>query len=344
MRSIFKAFSFLLMIVSAACGRINESKESVITIAIDECTLVDCDEFPSIFFSDDYIISMFDDILLDSKTLIIKSGNNLYGVDVSNGHFTTRFSYIGNGPKEYIQLWDFCVKDEDVLLYDIDKKNILRYSKEGRFVSETPLDSDASANPFQYIFPLDDSLFVGKRIYGMPDVPELSVYDSDFNYRRQVGEMKLKSGIRLWREFYPGSDRDVLFARYFSNDILSIRKDSVLCKYQVDFGRYSFDDNMYQDEYECIEQLNRHENRYASLISNLYEDEKTFAFQFVKQGDKYLTVFNRNDGCSKTLKFTSAEMHIEQVIFGKGNIAYVFFSDEESNGGYYVIHLNRIIK
>lgn len=332
---------FVLAIVTTSCGRAIQTKDAMISVEIDNCKVIDCDEFPRICFSEEFIFSMYDDIQFDDgAVLYLRTGNNLFAIDAQNGHVITRFSNIGNGPEEYIQLWDFCLVSDGVLLYDIDKKCILKYSKDGRFISSASLGRDANSSPFQYIFPLNDSLFIGKRIYGMPDVPELSIYSSNFEFVKPIGEFILKSGIRLWRELYTGSDQDILYTRYFSNKITGIKNDSVFCKYSIDFGKYSFDDTLYKDEYECIEQLNKHESRYASLVSNLYEDRQTFVFQFVKQGSKYLTIFKKTANKSMTYKFTSKIDDIEQVIYmGDGN-AFVFFSNEKNNGGYYHVKLN----
>ena len=166
-------------------------------------------------------------------------------------------------------------------------------------------------------------------------IPELSVYDNNFQYVKDLGQHELRSGIQLWRQLFHGSDGDILYNRYFYNDILSYSSDSLRIKYTVDFGSHTMSNQeSMQDEYDCIEYLNAHQDKFASMISNIEETSRTFSFQFSFDANRYITIFDKNNKKSETYSFRSDEYYIQQLYCHDGKI--LVFALPEKEGGFLI--------
>lgn len=282
----------------------------------------------------DVQLGMIEDAWVKDTLLMLFSNNALHAFSIHTGKRTMSFSRQGRGPWEYVRIWD-CGSDENgVYLYDIDGKQMLFFSWEGTPRSVVTFSEQSADKPFQSLIrtPWGNG-YVGKRIYGMPDVPELSSYDEHFQYMSPVGACTLRSGIKLWRQLYHGSDRDILYNRYFSNDILSLTRDSVAVKYTVSFPRRNIPEM--DDEYEAVELLGRKDAPYAVIMNQLEETDDHFGFQFAAESNRYYAVYDKLSGnCKVYLPVVSSQD--VQTVFLKNNTLFVIASNESGCNIYQV--------
>ena len=74
---------------------------------------------------------------------------------------------------------------------------------------------------------------------------------------------------------------DILYTRYFKNEIYTVSSNEMRIKYSIDFGPRTLKQlEDVTDEYEALQLFNL-SNHKASFLSNVYEDEKSVAFFFI---------------------------------------------------------------
>ncbi|MGM9738975.1 MAG: 6-bladed beta-propeller [Candidatus Cryptobacteroides sp.] len=269
--------------------------------------------------------------------ILVKSGNDLFLFNEKTNSVTAKFGRLGRAKDEYTFISDFGY-DKDagqVYLYDMNSKRINWYSPAGEFIDTVGVTDQASRKPFSTIVKYGDH-YIGKRVFGMPGVPEMSLYDEDFNFVRAISpELLLRSGIDLGKQFTCNEEGEVLYNRYFSNEVLSVTPDSVSVKYIVDFGDYNVPDENFGDEYEIIDYVNSDAvKECATLISNICERGHYLSFAFILKPGRYcLCIYDKTTDKSRTLIVSDPEYEVSQII-PAGDFAFVFF--ENPAGGSYI--------
>jgi len=245
-------------------------------------------------------------ILFVEGQYIIQCRNKVLSFDLKTGEQKRSFSEQGRAKTEFIHLWDTWVEDTLVCMYDMNTKKILRYDLNGNFFDVVSITAKAEDNPFQCLAKIVGEYYVGKRIYsGMEDI-ELNLYDKNFEFVKEIGDLKIESGIYLGYPFFVYSPTEVLYHRYLYNDIYAIDdKQNVTVKYYVDFGENNVPLNPnLKDEYDRIDFVNKSKKDYATLVSNIYESEKYFCFRFVCERGKCLGVYDKSSGGAASFVFT----------------------------------------
>ena len=253
---------------------------------------------------------------------IVKAGKVLYGIDWSTGEVKTRYSRQGRASDEYLSLWAAGADSGLVYIYDMNGKKILFYSADGDFLRSCSLMETSSENPFQEAVRLNDSLYVGKRIYRAGDICELSLYDKDFRYVRDIGDFRLRSGIYMGSPFYRVSDNNILYCRYMLNDIYRLTADTLSVAYRIDFTDKSIPRlKRFKDEYEIIDFVNGVPGKYAGCVSDIYETPEYFCFTFLSDSRQWYAVYDRASGESRVYDLSVPEgMELEKVITADGKV------------------------
>ena len=149
---------------------------------------------------------------------------------------------------------------------------------------------------------------MGKRAYGGMEDCELNLYDKNFEFVKEIGDLKIKSGIYIGYPFFVYRPSEILYYRYFYNNIYAIDdKQNVSVKYYIDFGENNMPfDLSWRDEYDCIDFINSSEEDYAILVSNIYESDKYFCFRFLWKKKKCLGVYDKSNGKTASFMFDSS--------------------------------------
>lgn len=239
---------------------------------------------------------------------VVQCKNKVLLFDAQTGAQKTSFSGQWGPDAQFVGLLDTWVEGDTICMYDMNRKQIFRYNFNGNAVDVKFVACDAKNNPFQYLAKMGENYYMGKRVYGGMEDSELNLYNKNFEFVREVGDLKIKSGIYICCPFFVYRPNEILYYRYFSNDIYVIDdKQNVSVKYYVDFGENNMPVNpKWQDEYDCIDFINNSKENYAILVSNIYESDKYFCFRFSFDGEKCLGVYDKSSGKTASFVFVSS--------------------------------------
>ena len=170
-----------------------------------------------------------------------------------------------------------------IYIYDINTKKVIWSTIDGRFVSYEKVTDKAEKSPFSMFIRFDDSYYIGKRVFGIGEIPELSLYDEHFNYLKPIEpKLRLRSGLHMGKSFSLDSNGQVLYNQYFSNRILAVSISGISVQFVIDFGKFSFPNvEKYKDEYEIIEAINSSPRKYATYVHNFIDSDRFFSFAFL---------------------------------------------------------------
>lgn len=239
---------------------------------------------------------------------VVQGKNEVLLFDAQTGNLKTSFSGQWGMDARFGGFLDSWVEGDTVCVYDMSRKLIFRYNFNGDVIMVRFVDCKAEDRPFQCLAKTVGDYYVGKRVYsGMEDV-ELNLYDKNFKFVKEIGDLKIKSGIYICCPFFVYRPNEILYYRYFSNDIYAIdNNQNVSVKYHVDFGENNIPVNPnWIDEYDCIDFINSSKKNYAMLVSNIYESDKYFCFRFGFDGEKCLGVYDKLNGKTASFVFVTS--------------------------------------
>lgn len=261
---------------------------------------------------------------------LINSMGNLYLYEFNSNSITTKYSRTGRAEHEYSSITDFGYENGLVYIFDMNTKKILWFTIDGKYEKIANINPKVSSNPFCFIKGINEQIYIGKRVYSGDKTPALSLYNSsDLTYIKDVcTELFLRSGIMFFNPFFRGSDDDILYYDYFSYNIYSITPKSERIKYILDFGKFNLPNpENFVDEYAIIDELNNSNKRYATLISNIYEDQSVLSFMFiVKEGKVCTARYNKHNKKTDVWNISDKNYSILQIV-PTNKTTYIFIED-----------------
>lgn len=312
MRKCLIVFVILSCIIGCKHFEKNNA-EKIIHINLDKIHKIDSREcyLKQICLTDNGKPALVDEvkkILLVEDQYIIQCRNNVLAFDAQTGIRKMSFSGQGRAQAEFIHLWDTWMEHQVICIYDMNGKKVLRYNLNGNLLEAISVSDKASSHPFQALAKAHDDHYVGKCVYSGPETTELALYDKNFEFVKEIGNLKLESGIYLGYPFFVYRANEVLYYRYLYNDIYAIDdKQNVKVKYYIDFGENNVPLNPdLKDEYNRIDFVNNSKKNYATLVSNIYESDKYFCFRFAFDGEKCLGVYDKSRGQTAAFVFVSS--------------------------------------
>lgn len=328
-----------LLLIVAACQQQEQEKYEIIQPDLEKIQTVSLHDYESISLDSTRFIGRIKRIIFYQEYLLLQSGEELYGYNRKDGSFLTSFSDIGRSEGEYISLLGVWIEKGKVAMYDYDAQKILYFNLHGDFLDEKRLMN--GVNAFQQLCPLDTG-YVGRRTYSNGEVPELSFYDRNGKYIKSIGERYLNSGIIINYPFY-ASEEAVLYSPYFRNQIEEISPGLCTIKYLVDFKRYNFFNDSNVDEFELLWELGKGK-RVATCISNIYESDKYFCFQFLLNGlGARYCVYDRNLKIAKVFSFDDESYSVDSMHTFDDRVN-IFVRMENDSVHYYTMPLGTLFK
>lgn len=263
--------------------------------------------------------------------------DKVLSVNVNTGKQIAEYSRKGRANNEYLSAWNIGFEDDMVYIYDMNSKKVMYFTCNGelKYNKATPLNTQGK--PFQQMISYKDNQYIGQRVYGVGDIPELSVYDSTFTYIADVGDFILRSSNSFGSRFCKNHKGEVLFNRAFLNDIYEVQDGSATIRYIIDFGEYAIPDlNGFTDEMEIIQFINSGQNmEFATMISNIHDSEDYLCFSFLLRtnglpAEKALCIYNKKNGEAKSYRFESGDRTVQHIVIDN-DIVYVFQDNEEGD-------------
>lgn len=324
MRKYLIVFVILSCIISCKRSEKSDTK-TIIPIDLEKMHKIDiygenAEQICLVDNGESVLVDEVKKILFIEGQYIIQGRNKILAFDAQNGVCKMAFSGQGRARDEFISLWDTWIEGKNICIYDMNGKKILRYDLNGNLSEIISIADKVSNYPFQVLAKMGGGYYVGKRVYGsVKHNIELNLYDKNFEFVKEIGDLKIESGIYLGYPFFVYTPSEILYYRYLYNDIYSIDdKQNVTVKYYVDFGKNNVPLNPnLKDEYDRIDFVNNSKKNYATLVSNIYESDKYFCFRFLCEQGKCLGVYDKSSGEASSFVFTpsSSESLVDVYVF-----------------------------
>jgi len=202
-----------------------------------------------------------------------KSMNNVIIFD-KKGKYINQIHNIGQGPKEYESAIDFCIDETNndlVLLCDRPYK-VMRFSKDGEFINEKIFSE------FKTAITMDSGYFFCE----LSDHPkyEIECLDREFNpvYSRLTKQKNVTNSCYSGGKSLVKS-KDICYSRRFDTSIYYLLKDSIVKKYELDFGKFKAPMDL-AHENDCKKFFSTiRDNKYIYSITNMVESERYMLFK-----------------------------------------------------------------
>ncbi len=272
-------------------------------------------------------------VLAHNDKYIINVGNTIYAFNSTTGESVASYASVGKANNEYIQNSQMWIKDELLHIFDWQSSKVLIFDLSGKHIETLMLSKSFKDNRFSKIIPFNDR-YVGIRTFagGVPEVAEVAFYNKDYLFEKDIDLGIKRSSIGLHMPLAKGSNGDMLYNRYFMPEIHSIDTiGNTAVKYYIDFLENSIPASSFKDELEIINHLSNNEDRYAGLISNIYESERYLCFTYLYQGSVIVFIYDRNSGKSKQLELVNGILSLKSTQFYDDKLL-LFIENENSTG------------
>lgn len=268
----------------------------------------------------------------------IIDNNNIYLLDYKNqkflkfdleGNFINSIGKKGKGPKEYLEIRDFCITDN--FIYTLDYGKINCYNKnEGNFVNSFQIKNTYGFNPNSFIVYDPQYFFLWTsnpdvwdknkgEYYRMRKIVNGSVVKEYFKYTYSTSD-----DTRFYKN---GDESYYLMPIDGEYKIYKLFRDSIFTSFKLDFGKNAL-------QPEEIDKLRKSKIRNAYLksnsfksISDILETNDYIFFKCIGPGSKrYEGLINKKTG---------------RVNFGRWDYKrspFFFYSDGKYLYGYYEPH------
>lgn len=266
--------------------------------------------------------------LLTNKTLVFYN---------NNGDFIKILDRQGRGPEEYLNIQDFIINDDEILILDSKDRTIKFYDREFDFKSEWNINSFglAIANNNNNNFSVYRGNDLGNNISTKLNIYELDEKKPFKNYFEINPNQAKFLNFREKNNFCNFSDT-LIFSHCCNNNIYSITEDEVKLRYTIDFGDNNRLETLlnkdFRDVMEFLEYCKK--NPIALFWNGFSETSKKITF-FYKQLDRfYHVIYSKNE--KKSLVISE---YIDDMFFLKGKIKATFenYPILETNGKMYIL-------
>ena len=288
--SLMKRMRISLFLVFSPCQIVSCSKHdesSGIIVYCDSSKAVELDPLNDNRFSSvdlNPVPLKFPDhvVINDDGTFFLKTSDTLFRYSLSDGHRVGTYSRRGRALNEFVRLSSYSIDQDSLYLYDSSSKKVLIFNINDSYPSRVIQNAGGEAF-FEAIERVEDSSWVGKRIGGMPDVPELGLYDNEFKFITTIGERTLRSGLGIGHPFSRNGE-GALFTMAYSNDVQQITSENCYVKYRIRYSEGTLDPDNYNDEYEMNQdRLVRQKagDSFSCLPARIIDDDQYLTFIYL---------------------------------------------------------------
>lgn len=269
-----------------------------------------------------------DSIVRDIEKLLIDNDGNFFMIDSKgtslqkydrNGKFVSQISRRGKGPGEYLEIYDFDIDNDRIIVYDSNRDDLMYFDMEGNFLSIEPTGLDyylsfAAVNDTIYAChggSYTDIILNGKKFY---ESPRRSSSEEGLNY--------IHSDHQL-----PKNGDEVYWERVYNDTLYRVTAKGVEPAFIIDFGplKMPADIPINDDIWG-----NPDVPKYSRDPSNFQISDKFISFHFANKMDIYFCVYNRETGKSYTYRILNIDLNPipfdENVLAIRGNKLYMTMS------------------
>ncbi len=293
-KCFFSPFLFLLLFVSCSTVKETSQAETLVYLSASKSHQVDTVLFQNgrtmiLETTDASLLQDPRKVILRNDTFVIfdRSLSSILFFD-KNGKFINKIHRIGQGPGEYIKLYDVCLDTQNnCLALLVPYKKILYYSLSGVYLGEESLPSEilsalkiAIKDDWMYLIPADG--------YNQQDI-EHSLYA----FNRKTKEVKPIIKDKLFQDCWTFGSQfslgdPLLFAQRFNNMVYELKGADFYPKYQFVLGDFNLPEDLQRNDYpdKKLLQLCR-EKGYVFSVAGLVESKKGIWFDSNQSGFFY---------------------------------------------------------
>lgn len=289
-------FFFLFLLVFVSCSTVKETNqaETLVYLSASKSHQVDTVLFQN---GQTIILENTDASLLhDPRKVILKNDTfiifdrSLFSVLFfdKSGKFINKIHHVGQGPGEYIKLYDVCLDTQNnCLALLVPYRKILYYSLSGVYLGEESLPSEilsalkiAIKDDWMYLIPADG--------YNQQDI-EYSLYA----FNRKTKEVKPIIKDKLFQDCWTFGSQfslgdPLLFAQRFNNIVYELKGADFYPKYQFMLGDFNLPADLDRNDYPDKKLLKLcHEKGYVFSVAGLVESERGIWFDSNQSGFFY---------------------------------------------------------
>lgn len=279
--------------VSINYGNIKSYKSGDI---ITDYSFIALDSLETSMFGEISQIEIKNDLIyiLDTRTT---RGLYIFRLD---GKFVNKIEGVGNGPGEFMMPHSFCLDHDSILIYDRLQSRLLQYQlPDLKFIKEIVL-------PIPY--PLSVFKVPDMNLYAYYATPssvkekgnkQLIIADENGNIKKQLWDAPITSKVLHGSScnFYT-LDNTLNFYPYFSNKIFTLKNDSLICKYTLNFGNNKLAQNSlfekFNDSGEIMKELLTGKEDWIRLLY-IYENPDFLIVKYYIKKDFYIGVYSKKN-------------------------------------------------
>ncbi|WP_298652595.1 6-bladed beta-propeller [uncultured Proteiniphilum sp.] len=256
---------------------------------IDGFTFVDYTLNDSILFNECHVVALEtnDGSFIREISRIYKTNDYIFILDKSldkicifdtQGNYLYKIEDIGNGPREYLSLMDFCLdaeKEEILLLCDRPYK-IMRFKYNGQFVNEIRNDG-----LFMNIAMNDGYIYCNRFESSKSDLNKYEIWCMSRD-GEQLGNLLEKRDNIANKLYHTGNSlsrsKHLYYTRRFDNRVYQVTKEELTEKYTMDFGRFNVPGHLSKEQDLKKFRSECKEKKYIYSITEFIENEKYIIF------------------------------------------------------------------
>lgn len=226
-------------------------------------------------FKDSMPIHNIFKVLISAPSIfILDNVQNFIFVYDLQGRFLHRIGEIGDGPGEYLDITDFVISNNEVIIFSNSSRKIIHYTSTGSLVKEIPIIHFGEA-----IVLFNDGYILHTKNNVHPQMPY------DLLLLNSAGEMvdraqKVNPGHPVFQSsgFLLKNELDnIRYMKTFGSTIYSINEDFKLVPlYSIDLGSSALDVNKFTQP----DELMMHYHEYTHMTNYFWENESVTLFYY----------------------------------------------------------------
>lgn len=299
MKKLSKLF-FLSIIIFTSCSKQRDVRSNDIFVSFKSDTEIKAssfiDDFKIIQLStnDDNLIFQISKIQYLNKKIYIHDlpGNCIY-IFNDDGTFSNKLDRQGAGPGEYMQIFDFYIDEDNLLILDYTQQAILRYDEDLEFINKIYFKSHGSK-----LIAHNNSFLIYNEPSGKDPDYQFTLLSEKGDRLKEFLPRNSTNHKYIWAQanvFALNNDEKYFSPRY-SDTIYSISTDSSITpEFIVDFEKHKFPAD------ENINSYDISDAEFPYLIkSNFYIANKYLVFDYFWRNERYFCIHNKENNITNT--------------------------------------------
>src|SRR5690606_8598239 len=246
-------------------------------------------------FPENFAIQNIHKIIVSEPSMfILDNVQNFIFVYDLEGNFLNRIGGIGDGPGEYLEITDFTITNDDLVVFSNNSRKIIHYSSIGKFIKEFPILHYGSS-----LAVFDQGYIIQTKNNVHPQMPY------DLLFLNNSGEM-----VDQKQQAYPNfpsfessgflknvSAGKILYMNVFGNIIYQVNEElDLIPLYKFDLGS----DALHMDKFDNPQELSNHFHEFTHLTNLYWENDSLALLYFHHDLRRLFGLVSKSEGCLYT--------------------------------------------